>query len=94
MHTSCMQCTYRRHDSWICLLNASAGMSGDTFETYSASYYSKRWINAHLLALCNSGLGSEGEIKKCIQVPKIEALTSMDSSTCYSSFLKSHRRMC
>ena len=52
------------------LLNASAGMSGDQFETYSASYYSKRWINAHLLALCNSGLGSEGEIKKCIMVGK------------------------
>ena len=30
------------------MLNASAGMTGDQFETYSSQYYSKRWINAHL----------------------------------------------
>lgn len=52
------------------LLNASAGLQGDDFETYGAQYYSSRWINAHLLALCHSGLGSQGEIKKCIQVGK------------------------
>ena len=54
------------------ILNASAGMTGDQFETYSGQYYSKQWINTHLLAFCQAGLGSEGEIKKCIEVGKAQ----------------------
>jgi len=53
-------------------LNASAGMSGDQFQTYGSQYYSKRWIAAHLLAFCDAGLGSMGEIKSCIAKGKAQ----------------------
>jgi hypothetical protein len=54
------------------VLNASAGnlLSGGDFQEYSTQYYSKRWINAKLLQYCHAGLGSVGEIKRCIAVGK------------------------
>mmetsp|Transcript_15 Transcript_15/g.35 ORF Transcript_15/g.35 Transcript_15/m.35 type:complete len:101 (+) Transcript_15:90-392(+) len=60
-----------------CILNASAGLVGDQFETYSSSYYSKRWINSHLLEQCHAGLGSSGEVKKCIEVGKAQTPAKM-----------------
>jgi hypothetical protein len=52
------------------ILNASAGLVGDDFQTYSSSYYSKRWINQHLFDYCHAGMGSDKEIKSCISVGK------------------------
>mmetsp|Transcript_414 Transcript_414/g.1035 ORF Transcript_414/g.1035 Transcript_414/m.1035 type:complete len:104 (-) Transcript_414:1357-1668(-) len=41
---------------------------GNFEEVYGDQYESKRWLNTHLMDFCNSGMGTKGEIKKCVNV--------------------------
>mmetsp|Transcript_12384 Transcript_12384/g.29686 ORF Transcript_12384/g.29686 Transcript_12384/m.29686 type:complete len:104 (+) Transcript_12384:149-460(+) len=48
--------------------NVGGQYQGDFEDVYGDQYSSKRWLNTHLMDYCNSGLGTKGEVKKCVSV--------------------------
>mmetsp|Transcript_27154 Transcript_27154/g.55336 ORF Transcript_27154/g.55336 Transcript_27154/m.55336 type:complete len:104 (+) Transcript_27154:126-437(+) len=52
----------------ILLETTVGGQYQGNFDTYGDQYYSKRWLGTHMMDYCNAGLGTRGEIKKCVQV--------------------------